>query len=247
MNLTIDIGNTCTKLCLFSGSKLLEELPPVPRLTATLVRQTLRKHPVRRAIACIVGPRPAAMDALRRSVPTLLFDGSTPIPIANRYATPQPLGPDRLAVAVAAHAMFPHRNVLAIDSGTAITYELVSARGEYLGGAISPGLGLRFRALNLHTAKLPLLTPSDVDGPLVGNSTQACIATGVQRGLLAEIDSYIDAVAQCYPQLKVLITGGDANFLVDRLKNRIFADPNLLAKGLNEVLEYNESKLVGFM
>lgn len=243
MNLTIDIGNTCTKLCLFEGDELVEVLAPVSKLTVALVRQVLRQHPVERAIVCAVGLTPPALDTLRCSVPTYQLDSSTPLPIVNRYSTPHTLGPDRLAVAVAAHALRPHSNVMAIDSGTAITYELVSARGEYLGGAISPGLRLRFRALNFHTARLPLLGPSD-SLPLVGDSTQTCISAGVQRGLLAEVDAYIDAVAQHYPQLEVLLTGGDANFFAGKLKNPIFVVPNLLAMGLNEVLKFNDNQHV---
>lgn len=240
MNLTIDIGNTRTKLTLFRQADIVQEYI-VPQLTREVIDGIRSQHSVRRAIVCAVGAVPAALDYLRCVVPTLVFDSQTPLPIANCYATPETLGPDRLAVAVAAHALYPGRNVLVIDCGTAITYEMVTADGRYLGGAIAPGLRLRYQALHDHTARLPLLTPQH-NVELLGNTTETCIRAGVQRGAMAELDGYIDAMAQEYQGLETIITGGDAIFFADKLKNRIFVAQNLLAQGLNCVLQYNDNQ-----
>lgn len=240
MNLTIDIGNTRTKLTLFSQADIVQEFI-VPLLTREVIDGLRAQYSVQRAIVCAVGAIPDALNYLRSVLPTLLLDSQTPLPIKNCYATPETLGPDRLAVAVAAHALYPGRNVLVIDCGTAITYEMLTADGRYLGGAIAPGLRLRYQALHDHTARLPLLAPQH-NVELLGNTTETCIRAGVQRGAMAEMDGYIDAMAQEYQGMEIIITGGDAIFFADKLKNRIFVAPNLLAQGLNCILQYNDNQ-----
>lgn len=240
MNLTIDIGNTRTKLTLFRGNDIVVERS-AEVLTAALIDDIISQYPVRRAIVCATGKMPDSIGHLQRIVPTVLLDSRTPLPIANCYATPETLGSDRIAVAVAAHALYPQQNVLVVDCGTAITYELVTADGRYLGGAIAPGLRLRFRALHDHTARLPLLAP-EPEFDMLGNTTETCIRAGVQQGAIAEIDGYIEAMSKKIGHLETIITGGDAFFFADKLKNRIFVAPNLLPQGLNCILQYNDNQ-----
>lgn len=176
---------------------------------------------------------------LEKFFPILIFDNKLNIPINNKYKTPSTLGSDRLAVVVGAAKLFPQRNVLVIDSGTAITYDLINERGEYEGGNISLGLKSRFIALHNFTSKLPLLKPDKSCKTLVGTSTVEAITIGVQRGMVYEVQGFIDAFNRQYNNLIVVFTGGDSLFFENQINFCTFAEPNLLALGLNEILEYN--------
>ncbi len=167
---------------------------------------------------------------------------STPIPLENRYQTPDTLGYDRIAAAVGAYTICPGKNVLVIDAGTAITYDIVTSGGEFLGGNISPGLEIRFKSLNKYTNRLPHLERPEEIPPLVGSSTREAIQSGVVNGLLFEMDGFIGAISQNYPKLQVVLTGGDAKYFVGKLKSSIFVDPNLNLIGLNRILEHNAER-----
>jgi len=143
-----------------------------------------------------------------------------------------------LAGAVGANYLFPDRHVLVVDIGTAITYDLVTRQGVYKGGAISPGLRLRFKALNSYTTKLPLIEKYEVVD-IIGSSTVECISSGVINGTALEIDGYIDKISSIYDDCMVVLTGGDAYFLANMLKNSIFVNPFLMVIGLNRILEFN--------
>jgi len=158
----------------------------------------------------------------------------------NQYATPQTLGVDRIALAMAGVSLFKNTNVLIIDAGSCITYDFVNARGQYLGGAISPGVEMRYKALHTFTAKLPNLSKEDASDSLIGDTTQTSMHSGVVRGILTEIDGIIDQYQSRFKDLTVILTGGDTLFLSKRLKNTIFADSKFLLKGLNYLLERNK-------
>lgn len=175
--------------------------------------------------------------------PTLYLDGETPIPIINRYNTPQTLGTDRLAAVIGAYAEGKRRTgihapILVIDLGTAITYDFITAEGEYLGGNISPGIDMRLRALNAFTDKLPLVSHQG-ECPPVGHSTETAIRSGVINGVKHEIHGTIQHFLVKYPQLLIFLTGGDAIDFDEPLKKRIFADKFLVIKGLDQILKYN--------
>ena len=160
------------------------------------------------------------------------------MPFRIAYKTPDTLGPDRLAAVAEACMQQPGRDLLVIDSGTAITYDLVTADGLYVGGNISPGIGMRLKALHHYTGKLPLV---DKEGERVsiGDTTETAIREGVLQGVDYEIDGYIRAYTLKYPELLVFLTGGNAFLLDNRLKNRTFADNLLVVKGLNRILTLN--------
>jgi type III pantothenate kinase len=166
------------------------------------------------------------------------FDEKVRLPIEVRYQTPETLGRDRIAVAVGANFLQPQKDVLVIDAGTAITYEVVEASGIYLGGNISPGMTIRFHALNRYTKRLPIVEERD-DVPFLGTSTETAILAGVVHGMVYEIDGYIDELQNKYPGLYVFLTGGNAFYFEKRLKNTIFAEKQLVLIGLNRILEYN--------
>lgn len=169
---------------------------------------------------------------------TIFLTSDTLLPVKIKYSTPESLGHDRIAMAVAAFRQFRGDNVLAIGTGTAITYDVVTRQGDYVGGAIAPGLNMRFKALNTFTGRLPLLKTKPIKF-LVGNSTENSILSGVINGTVAEIDGMIEAYKQKYDDLRIILGGGDSEFLHNRLKNSIFALQNPVIDGLNIILEYN--------
>jgi len=169
------------------------------------------------------------------------LDHLTELPIENLYETPETLGKDRLAAAVGANELFPDQNLLIIDAGTAITYDLVSEKNQFVGGNISPGLQMRFKALNHFTGKLPLISYSD-EFQSIGKNTTDAIRAGVQNGILYEIDQTIDLFNRNYQNLQIVMTGGDSIFFDKKLNYSIFVHFNLTLIGLNRILEHNAKK-----
>jgi len=162
------------------------------------------------------------------------------LPFQNLYATPTTLGKDRMALIAAACNLFPQQNVLVVDMGTCITYDVVTADKKYFGGAISPGLNMRFKALNQFTGNLPLVEITENEKPnLIGDSTINSIKSGVYNGVKTELEGIIASYNKQYENIQVVLTGGNAEMFDLESKNRIFADKFFLLKGLNEILEYN--------
>lgn len=239
MNLVIDIGNTVAKVAVFKEAELVEVFYGSNR-TLDCLPEVCGKYSFRKAILSTVvevseeaSARLAALD-----VPLLRMDSNTPLPIENLYASPQTLGSDRLAAVVGAYDRFPGRDILVVDAGTCITYELLDASGHYLGGNISPGMEMRLKALHHFTGKLPLVT-SEGRVPLMGDDTETAIRAGVIKGIEYEINGYIMALKHKYPELLIFLTGGDDFSFDTNLKNIIFADRFLVLKGLNRILNYN--------
>jgi type III pantothenate kinase len=168
---------------------------------------------------------------------------NTPIPVANKYKTPETLGKDRLAAAIGAWSLFKGRNVLSVDCGTAIKYDLVTAGGEYLGGGISPGLWLRFKALHTFTDKLPLVS-YEFQPALIGDDTESSMKSGVINGALAEIDGIINRYKDRFNDLKAVMTGGEMIYFEKSIKSNIFAEPNLVIRGLHQILLFNEKQKI---
>jgi len=179
------------------------------------------------------------MEFLRNNVPFLIdLSHTTPLPFKNLYHNPEWLGKDRIAAAAGAYAAYPDTHVLIIDMGTAITLDILTSKGEYIGGNISPGLMMRFRALHAFTSHLPMLEKDEFSAD-PGTDTRSAIVSGVQKGILYEIKGYIEHFSLLYPDLKAILTGGDADFFADKLKKPIFVVPNLVLSGLNFILDYN--------
>jgi type III pantothenate kinase len=160
------------------------------------------------------------------------------VPFLNLYATPSTLGIDRIALVAASVNGFPDKNVLIIDAGTCITFDFITNKNQYLGGAISPGIRMRYKALQNQTANLPLLE-TNMPENIIGDSTASSIHSGVINGVLNEIDGNIEAYKSNYEDFTTILTGGDANFLSKQLKSSIFANSNFLLEGLNFILQYN--------
>jgi type III pantothenate kinase len=241
MNLVIDIGNTRTKAAVFDHSEMIEEYA-VKCSPVALAEEITGKFPdIHSAIVSSVNDSDADLISLiGKKVNHLIeIDASTPIPIKNLYQTPWTLGKDRLAALVGAYSLFPGSNILIIDAGTAITCDFLGADKQYSGGNISPGMEMRFKALNSFTGRLPRETATEVF-PDIGFDTKTAIISGVIKGILFEMKGYIGEFSKKYKGLKIILTGGDANFFVKKLKRTIFVIPNLTLTGLNYILQFNE-------
>ena len=171
----------------------------------------------------------------------LFYFNTTNLPFKNLYSTPKTLGIDRIALVCASVGEFPDNNVLIIDAGTCITYDFINSKNEYLGGAISPGVRMRYKAMHNQTANLPLLT-TEVPKQIIGDSTANSMHSGVVNGVLNEIDGTISQYKEKYQDLTVILTGGDAKMLSKQLKSSIFANSNFLLEGLNFILQFNQHK-----
>ncbi len=243
LKLIVDIGNTRTKFAIFQENKLLDlQITESPEFV--FLQKILESFPqVEASVLSSVRSYPEDFDTVLSSHGFFLkLDENTPLPFKNRYGTPGSLGKDRLAIVAGARALFPGENVLAVVAGTTITFDVLNRYDEYLGGGISPGLTMRFQALHRFTEKLPLVKPVEESTPLVGNTTETAIRTGVMNGLLAEVDGVIDSYKQQFEDLKIIIGGGDYKYFDKRLKNNIFAAPNIVLEGLKEILNFNEEK-----
>ncbi len=237
--LVIDIGNTAQKAALFDEQGEEKGWMRKSFFSCDDIDDFLAGHAVTAAIVSSVGEAPTAIeDFLRTRTRTLTFSPQLRLPVRLRYATPHTLGTDRIAGAVGAHTLFPGCNVLAIQVGSCLVADFVTAGGEYLGGSIAPGLRMRLRALNQFTARLPLLEAKPIDY-LVGDSTEKSILSGVTNGLTYEIDGLISQYQTQFSDVKAVLTGGDAPLLTNSLKNSIFAAPNLVLSGLYEILKLN--------
>jgi len=242
MRLAIDVGNTRTKVGEFQGNELLKThyFTNDEVLKNSLMLDELNLEGL--IISSVNQKVSKALPLKDKPYPCLILDQHTPLPIKLRYESKDTLGKDRIALAVGASACFPAQDVLAIDVGTCITYDLVNKEQEYLGGAISPGIQLRLKSLHTGTASLPLIDWQAQAGKSIsflGKSTMASMISGVVNGINGEIQSFINTYRNTYDNLTVIISGGDASFFEKELKNGIFADPNLVLKGLNEILLYN--------
>lgn len=239
MNLIIDIGNTRIKTAVFDDVKMIHnESLTLESFIAGAIK-ILKKYTCENAIISSVGSlNKSQIDQLRNKINLIELDYNTKVPFVNKYSTPKTLGVDRIALVSQAISKYPNKNVLIIDAGTCVTYDFINNKGVYYGGAISPGLQMRYKALHLFTEKLPLFEPSEIV-ELVGNSTEKSIHSGVIYGVINEIDGIISQYRKKNTDLTVVLTGGDVKFLSNRLKNGIFANPNFLLEGLNTILTYN--------
>ncbi|MDR1723594.1 MAG: type III pantothenate kinase [Tannerella sp.] len=242
MNLIVEQGNTKLKVAVFDGNAIerlfIEENGDLQRIK-TIIGQY---RPEKGIISSVIGHDELIISLLSERLSSfILLDEHVSTPIIIDYATRDTLGNDRVAAAVGANYLQPGKNLLVIDAGTAITYEVVEASGTYKGGNISPGMTTRFKALNRFTKQLPLVKESD-SVPVIGTSTESAILAGVVNGIVYEMDGYIDMMKERYDDVFVFLTGGHSFYFEKRLKSRTFADANLVLIGLNRILEYNAEK-----
>lgn len=235
MNLALDIGNSALKYGVFNNRTVLKvgtvRFPDIQEVTEVLLQENIKKV----IVSTVTDIPDTLLNIIQELDAVIYLNETTPVPIRNGYETPHSLGNDRLANACAAAAIFPQTDVLILDAGTCLKFDFITQTGMYLGGAISPGLRMRYSALHHYTARLPLLEP--VAAPkLIGSNTEGSIQSGVVLGMKGEIETIIRQYIELYPRLELIITGGDSDFFLNQLKSRIFAAPVLTLQGLNEIL-----------
>lgn len=240
MHLIIDIGNTRTKIAIFKKSRLLL-LEILEKVSKEKIKKILNRFPGIHSgiISSVTQIREDVNRFVKLNTAHFIhLNYSTRLPVQIKYKTSRTLGNDRIANAVGAQAVYPGKNVLVIDAGTCLKFDFVDEKKNYSGGAISPGMLMRYKALHDYTEKLPLIKPSKKFS-LTGKSTAESIRSGVQNGMLMEMQGIIEQYKKKYTNLQIILTGGDALFFANQLKSSIFAAPNLTLTGLNEILKYN--------
>jgi type III pantothenate kinase len=237
--LVLDIGNTALKAACFQGKSLIRSVRASwedPNEVEESLLRLMALNPTKVLISSVTGPKKEVEKFLKHAkLPIVYFTHDMKTPVVNRYETPETLGRDRLANAVAAHAMFPDKPIVVIDVGTCIKFDFITAKGEYFGGSISPGIEMRFRALHEFTARLPLLERTDTVY-LIGKNTQESMHSGVINGALAEVKGILEQYQMTHKDLQVIITGGDYALLQRTIKTSVTPEPWLTLKGLNEIL-----------
>lgn len=241
-NLVIDIGNTYSKLAVFKEKELVH-YQQLTLLDQTSLTKLIDQYQVKNVTVSTVKQEINDLVAfLKQQINYISFNTGITAGIKNKYQTLATLGLDRWAKVIAAHCLYPGQACLLIDAGTCVTYDVLNAQSEYFGGSISLGIKMRFKALNHYTGRLPLVnwTNKEENIPL-GTSTENALKNGVLQGLINEIEGFIAIENKKNKPLKIILTGGDADFLNKQLKNSIFAsqikyDQYLVLKGLNEVI-----------
>lgn len=244
LNLVIDIGNTFTKVAIFNNRSIVESTAFETFGVAEL-EGLLSAWKIDRTIISSVNKDVADLEKVAASrTGYLRFHSGIPAGIHNHYLSPATLGLDRLAAVIGAACLFPGRDCLVIDAGTCITYDFIDSDWNYRGGSISPGLNMRFKAMNNFTGRLPLISPDPAFTNSFGLDTRTSMLSGVQKGVLYEVSGFIADYVRKHPEVTVILSGGDSDFFDSGLKNSIFAhrikmEPQLVLIGLNEVIHQN--------
>ncbi|WP_340077673.1 type III pantothenate kinase [Leptobacterium sp. I13] len=243
MNLVIDVGNTIVKVAVFNKGVILYNETFKVKSFPDKIAVIFSKYPeLQYGILSNVGMISAdTVQIIKNKLKLHILSPDSNIPFKNNYTTPTTLGADRMALVTAAYYRYPKQNSLIIDAGTCITYDILDAQQNYWGGAISPGIQMRFKALHQFTSNLPLVSDIVLDD-FIGNSTQKSIISGVINGIVQEIEGIIVQYSKRYKDLTVILTGGDAQFLSKQLKNTIFANSKFLLEGLNYILKLNKDR-----
>lgn len=238
ISLCLDFGNTRQKVGVFKGRDFLKEIN-LPDTSLNSIEALLNEwSPEKIILSSVINHDPAIETFMTGKTRFHRLNHTSQLPLTTPVGKPETIGADRLALVAAAVDLFPHSHNLVIGLGTCITYNFINNQHEFLGGSISPGMNMRFRAMHEQTALLPYIK-AETQFPLIGYDTKTNLLSGVIWGMSKEIDGIIDEYALKYSNFNVLLTGGDMPFFVPHLKNRIFADPNLIFKGLYAISEFN--------
>jgi len=240
MKLFADIGNSFVKASVSDG--LRQRLVYQGPSALGPIRDSLCGLDIDGGMWCSVRPIGDDLLSFFCSLCMTRLTLDTPVPIRNMYKTPSTLGMDRLAAAVGAWSIKKGYNLFVVDAGTAITFDMVTMDGDYIGGNIAPGIELRFKALHEHTGALPLVG-RDGETPLFGRNTEEAIRSGVIRGVCNELNGYVAKLRHDYKPLFVFLTGGDADCFEMNAKSGTFVVPNLVLMGLESIFSYNEKGL----
>ena len=240
MIIAIDVGNTKIKVAVFEQDNLILKKDFTHENLLEGLKKIFKKKSKsnKTILSSVSNVSDKVISLLKSETELYILTHESSFPFENKYATPSTLGMDRKVLVSGAVLKFPNQNCLIIDAGTCITYDFVDAEKKYFGGAISPGIEMRYKALNHFTAKLPKLEFNEPDY-FIGDSTNQSIHSGVVNGVLYELEGFINDYLREKKYLTIILTGGDALFLAKRLKNPIFANSNFLLESLNLLYQYN--------
>mgnify|MGYP006175843589 CR=1 FL=1 len=238
MKLIIDIGNSNTKIALFDEKNMFS-LKILDDYCLKNILEFVSGHKVSSTIISTVKIINSEISSISTYFNAIILNSETPVPIKNKYKSTDTLGNDRLAAVTGANSLYPLNDIIVFDAGTCLTIDFINSKREYLGGRISPGIQVRYKSLNTFTDKLPLLSLEN-STPFIGNDTYSSIISGVQQGIISEVSSVISDYRSKNQDIVALVTGGDCFFFEKELKKSIFAEPNLVLVGLNEILDFNE-------
>lgn len=236
--LCFDFGNTRKKVAVFQETEMKEAINMADDSVETVQSLINQFQPKKSILSSVVDHNTAIEELLASATKFHKLSHLTKVPFTTPVGKPETIGADRLALSAAAVHFYPGKNILVIGLGTCVTYNFINKYHEFVGGAISPGMEMRLKALNYYTAKLPLIRANS-NLPLIGYDTTTNILTGVVLGMAKEIDGFIEAYRERFSNFNVLLTGGDIVYLASHLKNKIFADPDLIFKGLYAISEVN--------
>lgn len=238
--LCFDFGNTRKKAAIFVKDQIEKILVLEDDATNTIQSLVNTYKPHKSILSSVINHNTEMESVLSSHSKFHILNHASRLPITTPVGKPDTIGADRLAIAAGGVKYFPGKNLLLIGLGTCITLNFVNKYGEFLGGSISPGLEMRLKSLQYYTAKLPYTAPK-TDVPLIGYDTDTNILTGVILGMAYELDGFIDAYNEKFSNFNVVLTGGDMQHLASHMKNRIFADPDLIFKGLYAISEVNNA------
>lgn len=236
--LCFDFGNTRLKCAVFEDGEYKEVIVLADDNEATINGLLQKYKPAKSILSSVINHNTAIEELLAAHTKFHKLSNTSKLPVTLPVSKPETIGPDRLALIVAAVSLYPNQHNLVIGLGSCITYNFINKFHQFLGGAISPGLEMRFRAMHEFTAKLPLVKPES-NVPLIGYDTRTNLTSGVILGMSREIDGIIEEYALKYSNFNALLTGGDVAFFAPHLKKKIFADPYLIFKGLYAISEFN--------
>ena len=246
ITLCFDFGNTRLKCAVFQNSLIREIIVLEDDSIDTLKKLIEKYHPKKTILSSVIEHNIEIERILSNTSAFQKISHTTKLPFTTPVGKPETIGADRIALSVAAVYFYPKKNNLVIGLGSCITYNFINKYNQFMGGSISPGMEMRFKSLQTFTAKLPLVVPDSLDAawnfPLIGYDTKTNILSGVLLGMAKEMDGIIEMYAQKFSNFNVLLTGGDAAYFARHLKNKIFADPDLIFKGLYAISEYNDAK-----
>ena len=236
--LCLDFGNTRLKVAVFNNDEFVEEIVLPNDEMFTIERLIAIHRPEKTILSSVINHNPAIETFLAGVTKFHKLSHLTRANFTTAVGKPETIGADRLALCAAAAHFYPGKNNLVIGLGTCITYNFINQYQQFIGGSISPGMEMRFKAMQVFTAKLPLVQ-AEWNFPIIGYDTKTNMQSGVIAGIAFEMDGFIDEYAQKYGNFNVVLTGGDTAYFARRLKNRIFADSNFLYKGLYALSETN--------
>jgi len=240
VTLCFDFGNTRRKVAVFQGDIIREVIVLEDDTNETIQDLISRFKPTKAILSSVIDHNPGMEELLSSHTAFHRLSHLTRLSFTTPVGKPQTIGADRLALAAAAVHFYPGKHNLIIALGTCVTYNFINKFNELAGGGISPGLEMRLKSVNHYTAKLPLIAP-DGNVPLIGYDTASNILSGIVLGMAYEIDGFINEYGQKLGNFNVVLTGGDMMHLASHLKNKIFADPDLIFKGLYAISQVNNS------